>query len=353
MNRIVLTVLSVILLIIFLFTILPDYKQKEMSQQSAATLYVDERGQVTDAVVKLLGLTGVRITGDKLPSGRDWPEAKLWLKSRDLKEVVAAVQGKIDPLINWLGDAKKERWEEDPSKPKLQLPQAIQIINTSTATFKQSEQVLPNTEAKGVLFLGAVLSRVRMRLAFLNHLYDTKQLPRDLRVYVLTGERVLDEKIGETQSALMDSDNGIIPFKSEWKKSDTIINDEGHMIQLVFAQSLTPTVNIDRVIFVYSHKGEGRRATTESTVLQWLKDYSPSSGKYIAISNQPYVFYQEAVIRRTLLQAGRSDVQVQVVGPGKPAEMSQDDEVINLAKNLLNNLSRILYELGQIESLTK
>lgn len=332
MNKILLSGILVASLIILFITMFPTQKQEEISMQSdyvpQVSLYVQEGGKVTDAVVKLLGLTGVRITGDTLPPAKDWPEAKLWVKSRDLEEVVPAVQGKTDPTINWFGDAKKERWEEDLNKSNIQLTQAIQIINTCLKSLKQSEQILPKMEAKGVLFLGATLLRVRTRLAFMNHLYDTKQLSVDLPVYVLTGERMLDEKAGETQAALMDADNGVIKFRKDWKKSNNKINDEGKMIQLVFDQSRYASLNNDKVIFVYSHKGEGRRATTESTVVQWLKDHKPSSGYYVAISNQPYVFYQEAVIRRTLLQAGGSDIQVQVVGSARPSEIGREDDVI-------------------------
>jgi hypothetical protein len=65
---------------------------------------------------------------------------------------------------------------------------------------------------------------------------------------------------------------------------------------------------------VYSPKEEGRRATTESTVIQWLKECSPSGGYYLVISNQPYNFYQESVIRRVLLQAGRADIVLKLLG---------------------------------------
>jgi hypothetical protein len=203
------------------------------------------------------------------------------------------------------------------------------------------------------LFLGSTLPSVRRRLTYLNKLYDLNKLPPNLPVYILTGERKLDEAVGETHASLMNSDNGVISFHKDWTALQESILDEGEMINLVFSQSCHRDIHKNHIITVYSPKGEGRRATTESTVIQWLKEHSPSQGYYLAISNQPYNFYQENVIRRVLLQAGRTDICVEVVGSGIEMKIKSDDEVINQAKNLLNNISRILHELLEIQKQSK
>jgi hypothetical protein len=125
------------------------------------------------------------------------------------------------------------------------------------------------------------------------------------------------------------------------------------MIKLVFSQSAHTSLDEKKIILVYSPKGKESRATTASTVVQWLKEFSPPSGTYIAISNQPYNFYQEVVIRRVLLQAGRPDILVEVVGPAIDVKLDTDEAVIQQAQNLLNNLSRILYELQEIRKVAK
>ncbi len=54
------------------------------------------------------------------------------------------------------------------------------------------------------------------------------------------------------------------------------------------------------------------------------------------------------MIRRVLLQSGRSDICVDVVGSGMVVKTESDEAAIGQAKNLLNNISRILYELLEI-----
>jgi|GEM_PF-2493907 len=324
------------------------FKKADHCSITAEALYITPNGEVTGAIVNLLGLTGIRISEDPLKAGKDWPEPKLSIKSRRLEDVVPAVQGKLDPSITWFGDPNKERWEKDTQKPILSISQAIKIIDICGILLEQKERTYPQKVPKAVLFLGAALSSVRMRLVYLNELYDLKKLSPGLPVYIITGERKLDEAVGETQINLMDPDNGIIPFRKDWVASQGFISDEGEMIKLVFSQSRHTDLDEKKIMAVYSPKEQGHRATTESTIKYWLKEYSPSAGNYVAISNQPYNFYQESVIRRVLLQAGRPDICVEVVGPEMKLKTESDEAVINQAQNLLNNLSRILYELEKI-----
>jgi hypothetical protein len=337
--------------IIFLsITLWQVWNRKPESPYPQEALFAKE-GKVTDPLVRLMGLTGIRILKDPLKPEAGWPEARLYLQSRDLEEVVPAIQGKRDPSINWLGDPKKERWEEDPTKLGMPSAQAAEIINISLKSLQLGAKSYPQASAKAILFLGAALLRVRMRLAFLNDLYETKKLSPLLPVYILTGERQLDEKIGETAEMLVKADNGIIPFRKDWQPSPTTVADEGEMIKLVFAQSRHSALPKDTIFYVYSPKGTGRRATTESTVQQWLAEFHPAGGRYVAISNQPYVFYQECVIRRVLLQSGRPDIHVEVVGPGMDIEPENKDAIADQARDFLNNISRILYELLLIKKI--
>lgn len=307
-------------------------------------LYIKPNGMVTDPIVKLLGLTGIRISQNKPEKG--WPEGRILLHTQTLADVVAAVQGKANPLITWLGDPTKERWENDSTKIGLSPSNAKAILAICEGDLNLKQKMVPQgSNPIGILFLGATLSRVRTRLAFLNELYQTKKLSPTLPVYQLTGERELDEKAGETYQNLNDSSNGLIAFRDDWTSSIASVRDEGEMVKLIFQQSRHKSLSESNIHYVYSPKGDMRRATTESTVVQWLKDFSPASGKYIAISNQPYNIYQEAVIRRVLIKAGRSDICVEVVGPGMDDIKPEIGEgTIVRAKNLLNTISRTLYE---------
>ncbi|MBX9805034.1 MAG: hypothetical protein K2Y18_04685 [Alphaproteobacteria bacterium] len=351
-KRVISLFIALILVSIATWKVMNKIEHPTPSGACASTteaLYITPKAEVTDAVVRLMGLTGIRIANDALPPEKDWPEVRLQIKSRDVSEVAAAVQGKIDPAVTWFGVPKTERWEADALKPKLSRAQADHIVSLNLETLHQAESMYPTGLPNAVFFLGSTLGSVRKRLAFLNELYESKKLSPDLTVYVLTGERKLDEKVGETTTILMDPNNALIPFRGDWAPTDLVISDEAGMIKLVFSQSRHASLDENRIKFVYSSKGDRRRANTEGTIVQWLKEFSPSSGMYVAISNQPYNFYQECVIRRVLLQAGRPDICVRVIGPGKKVEDKTDAAVIADATNLLDNVSRILYELSNIK----
>jgi hypothetical protein len=345
--------LFLVLIVVIGWLVIEWVKKEHSCAYPQESLYITLDGEVTDSVVRLLGWTGIRILNDPLKGEPDWPEAKIILKTRKLEEVVPAIQGKIDPAVTWLGDITKERWEDDTQKMNFSAVQAHNIINIHLRDLHQGEKIYPQSTPKAILFLGAALARVRLRLAYLNEMYNTGKISPSLPVYVLAGERKLDERIGETFDNLMDPHNGIIPFRKDWHPSQKVVTDEGEMVKLVFSQSRYPQLDERNVHFVYSHKGVQRRATAESNIKQWLADYSPKGGTYIAISNQPYNFYQESVIRRVLLQAGRPDICVKVIGPEMAIKLENESQSIMQAKNFLNNSSRILYELLEIKKSRK
>jgi len=325
---------------------LPKEKRYVLEDKSK---FISVAGEISQPIVKLLGLNGIRIASENMNDEKNWPEAKLYLDSKKLDKVVAAIQGRIDPSINWLGDTRKERWESDSLKPQLSLYEAESILQICQDMLSLNAKKYPHSNPQAILFLGSTLLGVRERLAYLNELYDHQQLSPTIPIYILTGERSLDPSIGETKEKLLDSKNGVISFRSDYQPKDISVDDEGEMISQVFSQSRHKDLHEDRLRLVYSSKGTGRRATTESTLVQWLKEYVPPSGTYLAISNQPYVFYQESVINRVLQQQGRKDICVHVVGPQELPRPKNQEETIDKARNYLSLVSRILYELTMLK----
>lgn len=308
--------------------------------------FFDKNNRATDDVVRLLGLTGIRVENDPLPSDPDWPEAKLVLKTRSLKDINEATQGMLDPKVAWKRANNQERWQMELATPLTsQQIQKIREIYTKLGLF---EEVKPQKISyKGILFLGSTLKSVRPRLAFLNQLLDSKACTAN-KVYVLTGERVLSPEVGETKEALLNPKNGIIAFRPEWTPPQQLPNNETDMVKLVFTQSRHPSLKEEDIIYVHSLKATGySRATTESTVYKWLELCKPEPGVYLAISSQPYVYYQQLVIQNALLKAKRSDIQVHTVGP---AASYKDSSPITeqYTAELLDNLARIFY--GLVES---
>ncbi len=310
-------------------------------------LFFDKNNQATNDVVRLLGLTGIRIQNDHLTPDKNWPEAKLTLKSRSLEEITDAVQGKTNPEVAWKRPNNKERWEMQLSFPLTQN-QLDLIKNIYLNDLKFANEENPKSRAyKGVLFLGSTLKSARIRLSFLNKLIDSKRITFS-KVFVLTGERQLTSDMGETKEAFLNKDNGIITFNSDWTFSEQFPTDETDMVKLVFSQSKHPTLKDENIIFVHTlRKDEERRATTETTVYKWLDLCNPEPGHYLAISNQPFVLYQELVIYNALQKAGRKDIHVEVVGSAVDSTMHNfktDQEVAIL----LDNLARIFYEMVKV-----
>lgn len=123
------------------------------------------------------------------------------------------------------------------------------------------------------------------------------------------------------------------------------------MIKVVFDQSKHSFLKDEDIIFVHTLKNNGEtRATTETTIYKWVEQCHPTSGIYLAISNQPYVFYQALSIRKSLLKAGRKDIHVEVAGPAvsSKATVGKEQEAIML----LDNIASIFYEMVEIKKLT-
>ncbi|MBY0280687.1 MAG: hypothetical protein K2W94_00830 [Alphaproteobacteria bacterium] len=322
-------------------------------KKDPSTLFFDKHHQATDSVVKLLGLTGIRIQNDSLTPDKDWPESKVTLKSRSLEEITDAVQGKISPLVIWKRSNNKERWEANLpfSLSENQMVKIKEIISNNLNLKEETKPALKTYQ--GVLFLGSTLSSVRKRLSYLNKLIDSKTIITPAQVYVLSGERKLDKAIGEDKEALLNPNNGSISFNSDWKGPVPFPNNETDMIKIVFDQSKHPALKDENIIFVHTLKNKGEiRATTETTIYKWLDSCKPAAGLYLAISNQPYVFYQALSIQKSLLKAGRQDIHVEVVGPGKTPGTIPDKTPELEITVLLDNLARMFYEMAEIRRLS-
>lgn len=323
--------------------------------ESPVDLIIQANGEVTDQIVELLGWTGVRIAHDSVPIDPRWPETLLTLQSRSLEEIAPVVNGDANPRISWrqkpkpLEDKKQiERWEMDADLTPDQIKNVTDIILNK---LELKKEVLPKDKAyAGTLFLSASLSTVRQRLAFLNALIESKN-PQLGKIYVLMGERSLSEAAGETKENMFNARNDIVSFVSGWSPPHSIPTDEGDMMKLVFDQSRHPSLKNEDIQFVYAPRRKGEvRATTASTLAKWLEEVNPPAETYLAISNQPYVLYQELVILRCLLEANRPDIHVEAVG-SKMTEPAYARTESQEAASLLDYLNRIIYELARIKKL--
>ncbi len=325
------------------------YLYPKQKQPGSLAYLIQSNGQVTDDVVRLLGWTGVRIDGDPLPPDPKWPQAKLIIPSRYLIDVVAATNGDLDKTFSWRQKPKEagiksppERWEMSGDFTPEQVKNIVDIYFTNLTMGESLPP--PQIAYDGVLFLGAALPRVRLRLAHLNQLM--KELEVYGPVYVLTGERKLADAVDETGHHLLQTD--LIPIKDDWTPPNVLPTTEDEMIKLVFDQSKGTFTN--DIIFINAAKRPGEtRATREGTTIEWLK-HSPEDGSYLAIANQPYNLNQMLVIKRVLLQEGRPNIHVDVAG--SPISEKEVNDYRNPQKVavLLDNLNRIFHELKLIKA---
>lgn len=291
--------------------------------------YVDSDDQVSDLVVRCLGLSGIALEGKD--NEESWPAPIYTLSSRNLDEVVRVVQGRVNPNISWLRQG--ERWGM--SNPDISPATAREILKLSQEDFGFKDSVFPQDKSyEGLLILASDAQDFTDRVLFASKL--AQEGIEFNSVYLLGGRRKLE-----------DFEKEAFPYLSS-------LSDEREMMEEIFSKNADKRLQGKKTT-VYSEPPEGReRATTESTVHAFMK-LTPPSGKYLCISNGIYVPYQELVIQNALDKYyPESEIKVQCVGPAEDTfEAASDEQMLNSASVFLDNLSRILYNLQMRKTIVK
>jgi len=233
----------------------------------------------------------------------------------------------------WLRTAGKERWENQSvftlrneiSSQLLEDLFLTQIIEPSCKHYNYA------------ILLGATVHAIRNRLTYLISLCN-KGTHFD-SIIVLTGKRPLDKNI-ENEQALLQNSSPAFPFKENWQLNGPLPQTETEMIKLVFDQTNLPVeLNTIPLIFIdtpMQQKENGiTRPNTQDTILEWIKLCNPSAGSILAISNQPFVGYQDAVLRSSLPK----EFIIETVGNAYSANQ-------NIA-TILDSLARWIYNENQ------
>jgi hypothetical protein len=287
-------------IIMFMF-MLPLCTQMHGAETISATLLlhalVDKNNQPTTPLLKLLKKTGCP-HDNTLPS------------------IVASAQK------NLLRQPGKERWE---NKTNALLDDAYLLLFEGLYLI---QEIVPSQKSYDyALLLGGVLDDVRTRLTYLISLWD-KGI-RFNSLVILTGQRPLDSRIENEESLVHNNSKNVPPPTTE-----------SEMIQCVFAQTNLPTEwkNLLSTVDMPMQKmadGSCRRPNTEDTVVEWLRGHNPRPGTILAISNQPFIGYQHAVLRKNL-----PDFRIETVGPAY-----EDNESIS---TILDAAARWIYNENQI-----
>jgi hypothetical protein len=234
---------------------------------------IDEEGRPAAALSRLLSVLAVKHDGT-------------------LQSIVDATQKA------WMRPAGTERWDLVDSLP-AEIAERIKPLCIELGLIKE---VPPREKHYTYAFLlGATLPAVIGRLAYL--FYNWKQGVHFNKLVILAGQRDLREN--ETLDIVLRSDVIAIGdremLKDKWKSVKT----EKDMMQAIIEESVLPngmreSIAVE-VVDAPKKLVDGKlvRPTTGDTVNAWLEK-QPAPGTCIAISSQPHVLYQQAVLATLL-----------------------------------------------------
>jgi hypothetical protein len=235
----------------------------------------------------------------------------------------------------WLRPTGVERWEMDGKYQELSP-----IISPYFKQLGMIDEIVPTKkEYTYCIVLGATVTAVRKRLSAALDFW--KRGIRFKKLVFLVGARPLaPEK--ESEATLYHNDNKYLPIKAHWVKPATTPKTETEMARMVFDQAELPHgfTEAVEVVFVDTPMqkladGTERRPNTGDTVRQWITDTEVIPGSVLALSSQPYIRYQDTVLRTLLPKTFTSET----VGPKKSGNESVDVMLDNLARWLSEELN--------------
>lgn len=187
----------------------------------------------------------------------------------------------------------------------------------------------------GMLLLGALRSRIVSRLFYLTTVASRLTFNLDWKIYLLGGARPLDP---EKESPFVLCTPAELPFLEGWIAPETLPTTEAEMMKLVWQQSRLPMHWRAEIVYAPMQpkpNGGTRPPNTADTVRVWLSDHQPPPGTYLALSNQPFVQYQELVLQRLV----PSGFAVYTCGPAASPTLPLATYLDNIAKQLYEELA--------------
>jgi hypothetical protein len=234
----------------------------------------------------------------------------------------------------WINEKRLERWDIAPP-PELKAKEG-DIIDACHIGLKMGETIYPSRKKyDGILFLGAAFFTVVNRWKFYKQMIQDGKLDTIQELWILTGDRNLNEKAGETIEAM-----------SKIIKTQLSINlfpkNELEMIKYVINSLGTP--NGTRVKYINSEKEKNHfRATTFSTMVKFIELEEGQKSNFAAISNQPYALYQLTALKMAEKKLGRKFIIEPI---GSKAIIPKDKH--NYVAVLLDTVAKISRNLEQL-----
>lgn len=261
---------------------------------------IGDQGQISSDLLKLLEITGVTHDGS-------------------LADIVKKTQEQ------WLRQPGKERWEIVAKDWKKREDEILKLIRSLDLV----ESISPlQKNYDYLLWMGAAYSRVESRLQHIIALWQDGLRFND--VVILTGARPLIK-------------DEIDKIKQKYSvKNEVELTTEADCMKYVYENISMPEamravpVTFVNVPMFKNQDGSLKRPTTGDTVNLWFQQAKPTPGNCLVISNQPYVCYQNSVVK-TLLPQG---FIIETVGE-KAEGTKIDDHLDNLARFLYQEKQRL------------
>jgi len=298
--------------------------EQKLLQFGASRILFDEQFRPRVKLLKLLYTVGMPEGGgqDQSPLAT-WARINAWAQQNLIRS--------------------KERWEEDAERVN-----AFQALRPKVMPFFSDWGFIREwpphfKEYRGALVHGALLPRMRERLAYL--VEQWKKGVRFTHLYFLSSARPLDERIEWDEDVKMfcHLKRSDLP-KTEcqlarklWESADLPVE----MRQAVEVSFIEAPMKRDK------ESGALLRPTTDDTVAMWLTlQPRPLSGRYLVVSNAPYMNRQDVVMRAAVEEAeesvGERRYGFDTVGRG--TEEGEGTAVFLF----LDELARLIYQTERI-----
>lgn len=180
-------------------------------------------------------------------------------------------------------------------------------------------------------FLGATVTAVRKRLAFLHSEWNRGIRFTDL-VFFGSNRPLMKDK--ESPEVLLNAENSDLPFSSDWKLEDDLPQTEIEMMRMVYRQA--GWLNEDKVVFIEATGKDGRNANTRDTLELWGNGIR---GDVLVVSSQPFVSFQGIIAEKVL----PSHANPECIGYAANTTLP--------VTTFLDNVAKLVYELADSEGL--
>ncbi|WP_010298034.1 hypothetical protein [Candidatus Odyssella thessalonicensis] len=152
---------------------------------------------------------------------------------------------------------------------------------------------------------GTIFFNLRPRLKFLDALWEQGLRADD--IILVAGQRPLNPEV-ETGTALFDQAHCPYPFAPGWQPPAHMPANQTEVGRLVWDQIILNRYLREQKLTVLTvpdpldaSTGQKRHANTGDTIWHWLKS-STSVRSCLAISNNPFIGYQDAVLREVMAE---------------------------------------------------